>query len=617
MLTKTENLSVEALSKLMNSIASQEIFGLSAADLEDFAIDHAPHVIDLFALMNERSIVFIALPEPILPDFDSASAHLLMARKAYFVSFGIQGVALCMMLGVVLTMIRNFVLRTCSICMTPSNDYQPVRSSTTSRLSRMLQGVMNSRAFLAALVLGQTWILVIVAMACVTNHTMNSHMGVGYEFWWVYFCMTFVGALLEVVVSSLRDGALPSSTYPQKSLLASMPLLSEKYDTAKDVVLSAISLSKGEPVCAALNLCILLASQVYFICSPDVKGELLEAYCPVLTTPLTGFDVKADADDRTVTKKVYDFVTNELMVVLIKQATPARRTITIAEDIPQGCISMYLALVGKASWFCVMSMVLSLVRLVMTVDWVANGIRSFGRVQLRKRLLQGITSRNIGLAVGVTKELLSAGLSQVIGGLSQEEFGTLLEMINTDPQPLLSEAHNPAFVAMLAAASCVDETGDTIKHFMEGADVKTTDQDGMTALHFAAMYGALDAIGKLTQLGAAIDAADENGGTPLHWAAANGRVECLETLKELGASIEAKNNDGRTALHIAAYYGEVASIEKLQTLGANLDTTDNEGDTPLHFAVSHGGQGAVDKLQQLGATVTIKNKRGKAALEGR
>lgn len=59
-----------------------------------------------------------------------------------------------------------------------------------------------------------------------------------------------------------------------------------------------------------------------------------------------------------------------------------------------------------------------------------------------------------------------------------------------------------------------------------GADVDEKDEEGRTALHFAAGYGELDCARILIDAKAKLDAVDNNQNTALHYAAGYGQVRC-------------------------------------------------------------------------------------------
>ena len=77
-------------------------------------------------------------------------------------------------------------------------------------------------------------------------------------------------------------------------------------------------------------------------------------------------------------------------------------------------------------------------------------------------------------------------------------------------------------------------------------------------LSTSAMLHAGDdaALLQLLKAGADKDEADEEGRTALHFAAGYGEIKCAEALLEAGAAVDAADNNSNTALHYAAGYGQ-------------------------------------------------------------
>ncbi|KAI8593420.1 ankyrin repeat-containing domain protein [Geranomyces variabilis] len=83
--------------------------------------------------------------------------------------------------------------------------------------------------------------------------------------------------------------------------------------------------------------------------------------------------------------------------------------------------------------------------------------------------------------------------------------------------------------------------------------VRVKDEDGRTALHWAASGKHLEITRALLAAGADATTTDEGGMTPLHIAASTGSLEIAQLLLEAApAVIDNKTESGQTALHYAA-----------------------------------------------------------------
>jgi len=189
-----------------------------------------------------------------------------------------------------------------------------------------------------------------------------------------------------------------------------------------------------------------------------------------------------------------------------------------------------------------------------------------------------------------------------------------------------------------------------------GADPNETDENGWTALHWAAHRGQVAAgeallareefvevnhqdIGRMTalhifaQLGyvglcralvrrpdfSALNARAANGNTALHWAARNSQADVCEALLGLDgfSAVNAQNVHGWTALHYAAAAGLTGVCEKLlghPCFEAVAEVTNN-GETALHWAALNGRL-EVCRLLLGRVDVLLPDVEGTTALDG-
>jgi len=173
-----------------------------------------------------------------------------------------------------------------------------------------------------------------------------------------------------------------------------------------------------------------------------------------------------------------------------------------------------------------------------------------------------------------------------------------------------------------AEVDCKDEEGNTALHYAassgqlefvellikNGIDPDLINNKIETALHKASEKGYADIIKFLINHGAAPNAKNKKGETPLHYATHKGKVDVIKTLIELGADPNSKRKNGNTPLHTAASIGDVKAIKVLIELGADPNANAQKGWTPLHEAASNGQAEAIKVLVKLGADPNTKGK---------
>jgi len=144
----------------------------------------------------------------------------------------------------------------------------------------------------------------------------------------------------------------------------------------------------------------------------------------------------------------------------------------------------------------------------------------------------------------------------------------------------------------------------------DGADVNTTQADGMTALHWAAQKGDVELAKMLLYASANLKATTRIGGyTPLLIASKNGDAAMIDTLAEAGADVNAPTTNGTTPLMLASAAGKPAAVKALLDRGADVNAKEAvKGETALTFAAALGRADVIRVLTAKGADVKVTTK---------
>ena len=109
---------------------------------------------------------------------------------------------------------------------------------------------------------------------------------------------------------------------------------------------------------------------------------------------------------------------------------------------------------------------------------------------------------------------------------------------------------------------------------------------------------------------------DNDGRTALIWAAIEYEEEISKTLLENNANANITDNEGRTALHWAISSGNYEIVKSLLKHGVDTNIQEDEhGDTALHWAAESGKYGIVKALLKYGADTNIKTNDGITAMK--
>jgi ankyrin repeat protein len=167
---------------------------------------------------------------------------------------------------------------------------------------------------------------------------------------------------------------------------------------------------------------------------------------------------------------------------------------------------------------------------------------------------------------------------------------------------------------------------DLVKNLLldEDLDVNAGDALFQTPLHAAACCAKknyLEASNLILRRGGDVAIEDDEGKTALHWAAMTGKSDLCQLLSSYGANISAVDQKGWTAIHFAAAEGHYATVRWLCENGSPVDPRTLSGATPLMFAVDGEHVAAVNVLIEAGADHKAADASGKTcvmlAREGR
>ncbi|XP_051176452.1 kinase D-interacting substrate of 220 kDa isoform X4 [Leptopilina boulardi] len=166
-------------------------------------------------------------------------------------------------------------------------------------------------------------------------------------------------------------------------------------------------------------------------------------------------------------------------------------------------------------------------------------------------------------------------------------------------------------------ATCITEENLAgLQNFLENKRVQVDDRDenGSTALIFAASKGKLNFVRELINHGADVNAEDADNWTALLFAAKEGYVDvCLELL-EHGADLEHRDMGGWSALMWATYKGRTNTVSLLLSKGADVNAHGNYHISSLLWASGRGYPEIVKDLLAHGAKVNVGDKYGTTAL---
>ena len=149
-----------------------------------------------------------------------------------------------------------------------------------------------------------------------------------------------------------------------------------------------------------------------------------------------------------------------------------------------------------------------------------------------------------------------------------------------------------------------------------GTDIQLKNNLGQNCLHIAAAYKHFNLCKTLIyKHNLDVHMVDNNGWTALHYAARNGSSELVSFFADMGIDIYLKDNLGQNCLHFAALSGHLHLCKTLlETKDFDLHMTNNEGWTALHYPARNGTYELVKFFADMKADIYVENNRGSNCL---
>ncbi len=161
----------------------------------------------------------------------------------------------------------------------------------------------------------------------------------------------------------------------------------------------------------------------------------------------------------------------------------------------------------------------------------------------------------------------------------------LLKRMNADPTKREASGKSALLLAVSTFEMNAEIMDVLLKH--KKVNVDDVDEDGKTALHWAAWASNVNIFRKLLGKEANPNIVDKKGRSPLHLAARqmNGNKIIDLLLAHSKVKVDDVDGKGQTALHIAAYESNDKVVKYLINKGANPNITNKWGYSPLYYAV--------------------------------
>ncbi|CAH8590377.1 unnamed protein product [Dicrocoelium dendriticum] len=157
-----------------------------------------------------------------------------------------------------------------------------------------------------------------------------------------------------------------------------------------------------------------------------------------------------------------------------------------------------------------------------------------------------------------------------------------------------------------------------------GAKMEETDENGMTALHYAVTRNNLSATKQLIIAGANLECVDNEKMTPLFLAIRLNHVDMVKYLLKCKANALFSDDNRCNVFHHACRHGDVNILQDIYNhiienhgegiVHYMLNAMNTKQEPPLHWAILRKAVDITKLCIDLGATTTFRNSKGETAL---
>ncbi|XP_022698616.1 E3 ubiquitin-protein ligase MIB2-like isoform X1 [Varroa jacobsoni] len=223
------------------------------------------------------------------------------------------------------------------------------------------------------------------------------------------------------------------------------------------------------------------------------------------------------------------------------------------------------------------------------------------------------SSRTTAATTATTPTATTGGATSTITATIQSTGGNASVASQQDHQYLVRNA----------ALGLEDAVRDYLTAYPDRVNHKSSSK---TALQVTCHQGHLTIVELLLRAKASLESADDDGDTALHYAAFGNQPAVIERLLAAGANINAQNNTKCTPLHVAVNKQFLECVRvllsytsalgqhhhgSLRERALNINIQDAYGDTALHDAIGKENEDITDLLMNVaGVDFSLRNRMG-------
>eukprot|EP00439_Symbiodinium_sp_Y106_P020119 s1593_g2.t1 len=189
------------------------------------------------------------------------------------------------------------------------------------------------------------------AIASLATNRLSKDTGLDWEVYYLLFVINCTWLIVQAAVAVFRlrgRRKFSLSVFAECTIVGTWPILSDAYDTLKDVLFGALCIQSEYvllKIIGAASWMYLILIHVYFARDDNCVADLILCYLCVLMAPTTSADV--DGNSSSISYFSFSFVaawcasaSDTVLPLLYKQVTPTKRHLLLYENVPQAVFAV-------------------------------------------------------------------------------------------------------------------------------------------------------------------------------------------------------------------------------------------------------------------------------------
>eukprot|EP00435_Cladocopium_sp_Y103_P008223 s3723_g2.t1 len=302
---------------------------------------------DLVGLLQRGRVEMMDEPDSVLPTAKEVD-EMSEKEGAFRLHFYVSALLLCYFFTQILGTSIMVLGSKCLNCRRAHHHDEETATLVPSVPSSMAKLRVGKQRLLVATVFLATYgVSLMATIYSISQQSLSPMSGLDWELWLGLFSLNALSMLVQafVAVGRLNVGrSFRLGAFAEASLTGMSPVISDQFDTVKDVVFAGLCFQSDSLFLHVMGICsllYLLFIHFYFLSMDSTLAELAASHIPVVLVASTAVGPTTGTPPaQFATRGWCSALKRRILPVLYRQTTPTRRWMLCVENLPQAVLAL-------------------------------------------------------------------------------------------------------------------------------------------------------------------------------------------------------------------------------------------------------------------------------------